>query len=90
MAEQVKGQNRNSNQEDLNQENNRIMPENDPTRANSDHQNISQNRGGTTDMGSENQLRSATGASTRANRGSGITTKRSVTGSDYDGQNSEG
>jgi len=90
MAENVKGQNRENNQEDMNQENNRIMPENDITSANSDHQNISQNRGGTTDMGSDNQLRNATGNSIRANKGSGITTKRSVTGSDYDGQVSEG
>jgi hypothetical protein len=86
MAENVKGQNRNSNQEDMNQENNRIMPENDTTSANSDHQNVSQNRGGTTDMGSDNQLRGATGASTRANRGSGMSPKSGVTGSDYDGQ----
>lgn len=90
MAENVKGQNRNSNQDDMNQQNRQSMPENDITSANSDHQNISQNRGGTTDMGSDNQLRGATGNSTRDNRGSGISTKRSVTGSDYDGQVSEG
>jgi hypothetical protein len=60
----------------------------DMTSANSDHQNIAPNRGGRTDMGSE-QLRSATGNSVRGNKGSGITTKRSITGSDYDGQVSE-
>lgn len=90
MEENVKGQNSNKNQEDLNQEKRKVYPENDMTSANSDHQNISQNRGGTTDMGSGNQLRGAAGSSTRANRGSGMTTKRSVTGSDYDGQISEG
>lgn len=55
--------------------------------ANSDHQNASSNRGGTTDMGSE-ALRDATGVS-GGQHGSGISTKRSVTGSDYDGQVSE-
>lgn len=55
--------------------------------ANSD-QNASSNRGGTTDMGSE-ALQNATGVSGRGQHGSGITTKRSVTGSDYDGQVSE-
>ena len=61
----------------------------DMTSANNDHQNIAPNRGGRTDMGSE-QLRSATGNTSRGNRGSGITTKKSITGSDYDGQVSEG
>jgi len=58
----------------------------DQTAANSDHQNIAPNRGGTTDMGSE-QLSRAGGA--RGSAGSSATTKRSVTGSDYDGQVSE-
>ena len=53
--------------------------------SNSDQQNASANRGGTSDMDSE-----ALGNSSRsANRGSGISTKRSVTGSDYDGQVSQ-
>jgi hypothetical protein len=56
--------------------------------ANSDHQNASANRGGTTDMGSE-ALQNATGVSGRGQHGSGIATKRNVTGSDYDGQVSE-
>jgi hypothetical protein len=55
--------------------------------ANSDHNNASANRGGTTDMGSE-ALQNATGVG-RGTHGSGITTKRNVTGSDYDGQVSE-
>jgi len=86
MAENVKGQNKNLDQENLNEQNNQGMPDSDVTGANSDHQNVSQNRGGTTDMGSGNQLRGATGASTRANRGSGMSPKTGVTGSDYDGQ----
>ena len=86
MAENVKGQNRERNQEDMNQENNRIMPDSDATSANSDHQNISKNRGGTTDMGSDNQLRDAAGNSSRSNWGSGMSPKSGVTGSDYDGQ----
>jgi hypothetical protein len=61
----------------------------DMTAGNSDHQNASANRGGTTDMGDE-ALRSATGNTSRGNHGSGMTTKRNVTGSDYDGQVSEG
>ncbi|ANE52185.1 hypothetical protein [Flavisolibacter tropicus] len=89
MAENVKGQNRDRNQGNENKKNRRIMPDSDLTSSNSDHQNASANRGGTTDMGS-NALRHATGNTTRANKGSGITTKRSVTGSDYDGQVSEG
>lgn len=59
------------------------------TRANSDHQNASPSRGGTTDM-DHRALRGASGNTSRTNRGSGITTKRNVTGSDYDGQVSEG
>lgn len=90
MAENVKGQNRDRNQDSENQGNKRVMPDSDMTSANSDHQNASANRGGTTDMGADNTLRSATGNTSRANKGSGITTKRSVTGSDYDGQVSEG
>jgi hypothetical protein len=91
MAENVKGQNResnqeNMNQEDNNQENNQIMPDSDTTSANSDHQNVSQNRGGTTDMGSDNQLRGAAGNTSRSNWGSGMSPKSGVTGSDFDGQ----
>ena len=89
-------QERNSQQDmnqqpDSNQQQNRSggMRE-DMTSSNSDHQNASANRGGTTDMGSDNALRGATGASSRSNRGSGVSTKRNVTGSDYDGQVSEG
>jgi hypothetical protein len=53
--------------------------------SNSDHQNASPSRGGTTDM-DHNALRGATGNSSRGNQGSGIGTKTGVTGSDYDGQ----
>lgn len=53
-----------------------------------EHQNASANRGGTTDMDDE-ALRGASGNTSRANSGSGITTKKNVTGSDYDGQVSE-
>jgi hypothetical protein len=79
MSENVKGQN--SDQQSSN-------TQSDIGQSNSDHQNTSSSRGGKTDMGSES-LRGATGNSVRGNRGSGITTKRSVTGSDYDGQVSE-
>ena len=49
-------------------------------------QNASATRGGTTDMDNASPIgnrRSST------ERGSGLTTKKNVTGSDYDGQNSE-
>jgi hypothetical protein len=87
--ENSKGQNRHSDQ-DMNQKNRKGGVREDMTSSNADHSNAAPNRGGTTDMGSDNQLRGATGASTRSNRGSGISTKRNVTGSDYDGQVSEG
>lgn len=49
--------------------------------SNSDHSNASANRGGTTDMGSEALIgRGQTGGTETP------TTKRNVTGSDYDGQ----
>ena len=53
--------------------------------SNSDHQDASATRGGTTDMDHRSE-RNAAGSSKRANRGSGVTTKRTITGSDYDGQ----
>ena len=86
--ENTKGQGR-SSQQDLDQSKRKGIRE-DVTHSNSDHSNAAPNRGGTTDMGSDNQLRGATGNSSRSNRGSGISTKRNVTGSDYDGQVSEG
>ena len=46
-------------------------------------QNASANRGGTTDMDDEALT---TGRRNAQERGSGISTKNSVTGSDYDGQ----
>ncbi len=84
MAENVTGQNKNSQQ---NTDSSNTSHE-DMTAANSDHQNSAPNRGGTTDMGSE-QLQNATGTSRNNTGGSGITTKKSVTGSDYDGQVSQ-
>ncbi len=58
------------------------------TSANSDHQNASATGGGTTDMDNETSGNSVRSGS-RAGSGSGITTKRNLTGSDYDGQLSE-
>ncbi|HVF81493.1 MAG TPA: hypothetical protein VM884_06150 [Flavisolibacter sp.] len=46
-------------------------------------QNASANQGGTTDMDNESLVAGRTSAT---ERGSGISTKRNVTGSDYDGQ----
>lgn len=51
--------------------------------SNSDHQNASANRGGTTDMGSEALGGVRTGGT---GTGSGMGDKMGVTGSDYDGQ----
>ncbi|HEY1023462.1 MAG TPA: hypothetical protein VGE06_14175 [Flavisolibacter sp.] len=63
----------------------------DVTRSNADHNNASSTRGGTTDMNSDDTLRSSRSSMpTRRGTDSGITTKRNVTGSDYDGQVSEG
>ena len=53
--------------------------------SNSDHENASANRGGTTDMGSE----ILTGPGQTGRQTTSTTTKRNVTGSDYDGQVSE-
>jgi hypothetical protein len=53
--------------------------------SNNDHQNASATRGGTTDM-DHHSTTGATGGSNRGNHGSGMGTKREVTGSDYDGQ----
>ncbi len=53
--------------------------------ANSDHQNASATRGGTTDM-DHHGTHGASGNSSRSSHSSGVTTKNSVTGSDFDGQ----
>jgi hypothetical protein len=60
----------------------------DTSRRNSDagQQNASASRGGTSDMDDESIA--GAGRDTRTQRGSGLTTKRSITGSDFDGQNS--
>ena len=78
MQENTKGQNTGKNRsEDLSNEN-----------TMNEHQNASANRGGTTDMDDE-RTRGAAGNTSNAHRGSGIRTKRTVTGSDYDGQVAE-
>ena len=87
--ENSKGQNRNS-QQDLEQQKRKGGVREDMTQSNSDHSQASPNRGSTTDMGADNALRGATGANSRSDRSSGIGTKRNVTGSDYDGQVTEG
>lgn len=84
MAENVKGQSNNSPENT----NTGSTSGEDLTAANSDHNNASATRGGTTDMGSE-AFRDATGTSRGSSAGSGANTKKSVTGSDYDGQVSE-
>jgi hypothetical protein len=50
------------------------------------HQNLSSNTGGTVDMG-PNSLTGSNNRTSRAGTGSGLNTKRGVTGSDFDGQN---
>lgn len=82
MAENTRGQGR----RDLENDNRKSRSSEELTSSNRDHQNASANRGGTTDMGSEAMVNRSNPGS---GRGSGITTKRSVTGSDYDGQVSE-
>lgn len=51
-------------------------------------QNTSASRGGTTDM-DQSSIRDAAGNAERTPSGSGMHTKTSVTGSDFDGQVSE-
>lgn len=91
--ENSRGQNRNSEQnldQDKQQQREGGIRE-DVTRSNADHNNASSTRGGTTDMNNDDTLRSSrSGLSTSRRASSGITTKRNVTGSDYDGQVSEG
>lgn len=84
MAENTRGQN-SSKQDRINERNQQRSSEEFNT-SNSDHQNVSSNRGGISDMGNE-ASRSATGNTNRT--GSGLKPKKSVTGSDYDGQISE-
>ena len=56
--------------------------------GNSDRQNASATRGGTTDM-DQRSVRDAAGNKAVNTRGSGISTKNTVTGSDFDGQLSD-
>jgi hypothetical protein len=75
MAENSRGQNRKPERKTKN-----LKTTSDDLNAGSKHQ-ISNNRG-TTDLESGASI----GSNVRT-RGAGISTKRSVTGSDYDGQN---
>ena len=68
-------------------EKNQKHSERDKRQPFNEHENASANRGGTTDM-DEDALTISRG--NRTSRGSGMSTKRSVTGSDYDGQVSPG
>jgi hypothetical protein len=88
--ENSKGQNK-RNDQDLDQQKRKGGVREDVTRRNADHSNASPSRGGTTDMNNDDTLRSSrSGMTTGGHASSGITTKRNVTGSDYDGQVSEG
>jgi len=82
----------NSREQNSNQQQSGPMPSKSDNMSNDnmmhEHQNASANRGGTTDMDDE-ALRGAAGNTSRANKGSGMATKKNVTGSDYDGQISE-
>lgn len=80
MAENVKGQGR----EDLHKKGNR--QEREDLRNSGGSQNASASRGGTTDLDDEALT---VDRDRRDERGSGIATKREVTGSDYDGQLSQ-
>ena len=75
MEENVKGQN--------NQDREQQRPGKLNEKESGGMQNASANRGGTTDMDDEALT---TGRRNTQERGSGISTKNSVTGSDYDGQ----
>ena len=61
-----------------------INDERDQTGLNQGGQNASANTGGTTDI--QNESLTGKGRNSSSEKGSGITTKRNVTGSDYDGQ----
>jgi hypothetical protein len=74
MTENTKGQNRNR-QSDLRSR--------EELSENSGRQNASADRGGISDLDDESLT---TDRSSRQERGSGLSTKREVTGSDYDGQ----
>ena len=84
MAENTRGQG--SSRDERFNENKHKRSSEDLTQSNSDQQNASASRGGTSDMGGQ-RSRSNTGSTPRT--GSGLETKKNVTGSDYDGQLSE-
>lgn len=76
MTENTKGQNRNREND---------LRSGEELRENSGRQNASADRGGISDRNDE----SLTSGSSRQERGSGLSTKTGVTGSDYDGQLSD-
>jgi hypothetical protein len=77
MTENTKGQNRNRESD---------LRSGEELRENSGRQNASADRGGISDQNDESLT---TDRSSRQERGSGLSTKRGVTGSDYDGQLSD-
>ena len=77
MTENTKGQNRNRESD---------LRSGEELRENSGRQNASADRGGISDQKDESLT---TNRSSRQERGSGLSTKRGVTGSDYDGQLSD-
>ena len=77
MTENTKGQNRNREND---------LRSREELRENSGRQNASADRGGISDLDDESLT---TGRSSRQERGSGLSTKTGVTGSDYDGQLSD-
>lgn len=85
MAENVRGQ-RNTQDGDLQED-----PQTDSNVGSNrnDHQNASANQGGVKDMRGNGTGTSDFGTS-RAGTGSGLSTKQSVSGSDFDGQTAGG
>ena len=77
MTENTKGQNRNRESD---------LRSGEELRENSGRQNASADRGGISDQNDESLT---TDRSSRQERGSGLSTKRGVTGSDYGGQLSD-
>ncbi len=79
MAEKSKGTGKNDHGSENKKK--KVLPVDN--RSGIAQQNASGSRGGTTEMGHE---RATTGTRQIGRKASGIRTKRSVTGSDYDGQ----
>ncbi len=81
MSENVKGQDNQQQEQQQNQQQQSAAQ--DGATQGDNTQNASASRGGTTDMDDES---STLGRTNVSQRGSGITTKNAVTGSDFDGQ----